>query len=93
MITIRNLSLLLLLAIGMSLPAAAQQTPTTDRDVTAEEYERMIQGMYNVEFRALAIDALELMRRHNIMQLIVVDEEGGYLGFVHLHDLVKEGLL
>ncbi|MEZ4988272.1 MAG: KpsF/GutQ family sugar-phosphate isomerase [Saprospiraceae bacterium] len=42
---------------------------------------------------ALAVEALEKMRSNSISQLIVVDEEGAYLGFVHLHDLVREGLI
>ncbi len=40
----------------------------------------------------LAVKALELMRRHSITQLIVVDENG-YQGIVHLHDLLREGLV
>lgn len=40
----------------------------------------------------LAIHALELMRKNDISQLIVVDEQNRFVGFVHLHDLVKEGL-
>lgn len=41
---------------------------------------------------ALAVDALALMRQHSITQLVVV-EAGKYLGMVHLHDLVREGLV
>ncbi|GAB4500454.1 MAG: KpsF/GutQ family sugar-phosphate isomerase [Saprospiraceae bacterium] len=41
---------------------------------------------------ALAVDALALMRQHSITQLVVL-EEGKYLGMVHLHDLVREGLV
>jgi len=41
----------------------------------------------------LAIKALETLRTHSISQLPVVDETGEYLGFVHLHDLVREGLV
>jgi arabinose-5-phosphate isomerase len=41
----------------------------------------------------LAVLALEQMREHSISQLIVVDEAGHYLGFVHLHDLIREGLI
>ena len=41
---------------------------------------------------ALAVNALEILRKHSITQLIV--EEGGkYLGMIHLHNLVKEGLI
>lgn len=45
-----------------------------------------------IEAEALAIDALELMRKNNISQLVVIDKNK-YVGIVHLHDLVKEGLL
>jgi arabinose-5-phosphate isomerase len=41
---------------------------------------------------ALAIDAMELMRTNNISQLIVTNEKQ-YLGVIHLHDLIKEGLI
>lgn len=40
----------------------------------------------------MAVDALQLMKEHNISQLIITDK-GKYVGFVHLHDLVKEGIL
>ncbi|HVE60509.1 MAG TPA: KpsF/GutQ family sugar-phosphate isomerase [Chitinophagaceae bacterium] len=40
----------------------------------------------------MAVNALDLMRKNEIMQLIVVDGEK-YLGVIHLHDLVKEGLI
>ena len=42
---------------------------------------------------ALAVKALEMMRQYSISQLIVVDESGQYLGFVHLHDLIREGIV
>jgi arabinose-5-phosphate isomerase len=40
----------------------------------------------------MAVNALDLMRTNEIMQLIVV-EGNKYLGVIHLHDLVKEGLI
>ncbi len=40
----------------------------------------------------MAVTALDMMRQNSITQLIVVDEEK-YVGVVHLHDLVKEGLI
>jgi arabinose-5-phosphate isomerase len=40
----------------------------------------------------MAVDALNLMKHHNISQLIITDK-GKYVGMVHLHDLVKEGIL
>ncbi len=40
----------------------------------------------------LAIDALDMLRRYDITQLVVINE-GNYMGILHLHDLVKEGLI
>jgi arabinose-5-phosphate isomerase len=40
----------------------------------------------------LAVNALDLMRTNNITQLIVADETE-YVGVIHLHDLIKEGLI
>ncbi|MCB0558219.1 MAG: CBS domain-containing protein, partial [Phaeodactylibacter sp.] len=37
--------------------------------------------------------ALQMMRQNSITQLIVVNEQGQYRGFVHLHDLIREGLI
>ncbi|GAB2674886.1 KpsF/GutQ family sugar-phosphate isomerase [Flavihumibacter cheonanensis] len=42
---------------------------------------------------AMAIEALDLLRKHDITQLVVVDTNQEYLGVLHLHDLIKEGLL
>ena len=41
---------------------------------------------------AMAIDALEVMETHGISQLLVEDD-GHYAGIVHLHDLIKEGII
>lgn len=41
----------------------------------------------------LAINALECLRQNDISQLIVVTETGEYKGMLHLHDLVREGIV
>jgi len=41
----------------------------------------------------LAIKAFEALRSRNISQLVVTGRAGEYLGFLHLHDLVREGLV
>lgn len=41
---------------------------------------------------AMAIDAMEVMESHGISQLLV-EENGNYTGVVHLHDLIKEGII
>ncbi|PRD48127.1 D-arabinose 5-phosphate isomerase [Sphingobacterium haloxyli] len=40
----------------------------------------------------LAADALHMMRRHNISQLLVT-QEGHYAGIIHIQDLLKEGII
>jgi arabinose-5-phosphate isomerase len=40
----------------------------------------------------MAVDALQMMKEFNITQL-VVEQNQEYFGFVHLHDLLKEGII
>ena len=40
----------------------------------------------------LAVEALDLLRKNEITQLAVT-KDGKYLGILHLHDLIKEGLI
>ncbi|HEV8285530.1 MAG TPA: KpsF/GutQ family sugar-phosphate isomerase [Chitinophagaceae bacterium] len=40
----------------------------------------------------LAVNALDMMRKHEITQILVV-KDGKYLGMIHLHDLLKEGFI
>ncbi|MDN3585320.1 KpsF/GutQ family sugar-phosphate isomerase [Pedobacter aquatilis] len=41
---------------------------------------------------ALAIDALNIIKKNNITQLIVL-EQNAYFGIIHLHDLINEGIV
>lgn len=41
---------------------------------------------------SLVVEALALMRRHNITQLPVLENDK-YIGVIHLHDILKEGIL
>ena len=52
----------------------------------------MSQNPKTIEGNALAVKALEIMRENSITQLLVA-ENGKYLGIVHLHDLIREGLI
>ncbi|WP_425428179.1 KpsF/GutQ family sugar-phosphate isomerase [Algibacter marinivivus] len=45
-----------------------------------------------IDGEAMAIDALEVMETNEISQLLV-EENGKYSGIVHLHDLIKEGII
>jgi arabinose-5-phosphate isomerase len=46
----------------------------------------------SIDINAMAVDAMELMETNDISQLIVLDDDK-YAGVVHLHDLIKEGIL
>ena len=45
-----------------------------------------------IEFDQLAINALDIMRKKNITQLVVT-KNNRYKGIVHLHDLLREGII
>ncbi|RIA10240.1 arabinose-5-phosphate isomerase [Flavobacteriaceae bacterium MAR_2010_72] len=41
---------------------------------------------------AMAVDAMEMMETNGISQLLV-EHNGNYAGVIHLHDLIKEGII
>jgi arabinose-5-phosphate isomerase len=45
-----------------------------------------------INFNEMAVTALSLMKNNNITQLLVL-EDNVYSGVVHLHDLLKEGII
>jgi arabinose-5-phosphate isomerase len=45
-----------------------------------------------VQESAMAIEALEKLETNSITQILVVDAKEKYVGVVHLHDLIKEGI-
>ncbi len=40
-----------------------------------------------------AVKALQMMRNNSITQLVVVDADGKYLGIIHIHDILREGIV
>ncbi len=46
----------------------------------------------SIQFDALAVDALAMIKANNITQLLVLKEKT-YFGIVHLHDLLNEGIV
>lgn len=40
----------------------------------------------------LAVDALEMMKKHHITNIFVVEKDNSYLGVIHIHDIIKEGI-
>ncbi|MDP4281230.1 MAG: KpsF/GutQ family sugar-phosphate isomerase [Bacteroidota bacterium] len=45
-----------------------------------------------IDSDTLAVKALEMMRKNNITQLLVTDK-GKYSGVIHLHDILREGII
>jgi arabinose-5-phosphate isomerase len=45
-----------------------------------------------IDSKSLAVNALEIMRNKDITQLIVTKDKK-YFGIIHLHDLIKEGII
>ena len=59
-------------------------------DMKAEEI--MSVNPKTVSGDTMAIEALNMMRQYSITQLIVL-EDGRYAGVIHLHDLLREGIV
>ncbi|MDR1006395.1 MAG: KpsF/GutQ family sugar-phosphate isomerase [Bacteroidales bacterium] len=53
----------------------------------------MCRNPKTILYSDLAANALDVMRSKSITQLLVVDEAKHYLGVIHLHDLVREGII
>jgi arabinose-5-phosphate isomerase len=45
-----------------------------------------------IEADALAVEALDVLRTHDISQLVITNGNQ-YAGFIHLHDLIREGII
>jgi arabinose-5-phosphate isomerase len=57
---------------------------------TAQEI--MSKNPKTIESSTLVVNALDIMRKNNITQLLVVDN-GRYSGVIHLHDILREGII
>jgi len=66
-------------------------TNTIDfNNITAKDI--MTKNPKTIKADAMAIDALQLMEENNISQLIVT-ENNQYIGIIHIHELIKEGII
>lgn len=63
---------------------------TKVNDIIAKDI--MTKNAKTIDEKMLAVDALFVMRENNITQLLVTKKDT-YLGIIHIHDLLKEGLL
>jgi arabinose-5-phosphate isomerase len=66
------------------------QEHTNYQELTAKDV--MTKDPKSINKDELVVDALNLMREKNITQLPVTDHDK-YMGVIHLHDILKEGIL
>ncbi|WP_343667370.1 KpsF/GutQ family sugar-phosphate isomerase [Chitinophaga sp.] len=66
-----------------------EKSMSTD-NVTASDI--MSRNPKTIQCDELAVNALELMRQHDITQLLVLEDKK-YIGIIHLHDLIREGII
>ncbi|MEO8934793.1 MAG: KpsF/GutQ family sugar-phosphate isomerase [Xanthomarina sp.] len=64
----------------------------TDNFTSLTAKDIMSKNPKTIDSNAMAVDAMELMDKYGISQLLV-EHKGKYAGVVHVHDLIKEGIL
>ena len=80
--------------LGIVTDGDLRRLLTSGEDLThVTAGEMATQSPKTVHKDTLAIKALTVLRQHSITQLPVLDDDGSYLGFLHLHDLVREGMV
>ena len=52
----------------------------------------MTRNPKTIHVKTLAVDALQMMKDHQITNIFVVDDEMRYKGVIHIHDIIKEGI-
>ncbi|WP_066219456.1 KpsF/GutQ family sugar-phosphate isomerase [Formosa haliotis] len=65
----------------------------TDNFINLKAKDIMGQSPKTINEDAMAIKALELMEKNDISQLLVCKDDNTYAGVVHIHDLIKEGII
>ena len=61
-------------------------TPKRAADIMNHNPKRILDTEY-------AVTALQMMRANSITQVVVVDHDDHYLGIVHIHDILREGII
>jgi arabinose-5-phosphate isomerase len=54
--------------------------------------EIMTKNPKTISVDEMAVNALQIMKQNSITQL-VVEQNGSFQGFIHIHDLIKEGII
>jgi len=53
----------------------------------------MSENPKTVDENMLAVEANEMMKKSKITSLVVLDEMGKFMGIIHLHDILREGIV
>ena len=79
--------------IGIITDGDLRRMLSETEDLSQQKAENiMSKNPVSITIDAMAIDAMELMETHEISQLLVTDQ-GNYAGVIHIHDLIKEGII
>ncbi|MEX2379688.1 MAG: CBS domain-containing protein, partial [Vicingaceae bacterium] len=80
-------------AIGVITDGDLRRMLSQDKDLTqVKAKDIMSESPKTITEDAMAVEAVKLMKNTNISQLLVVSADE-YVGVVHFHDLLKEGLI
>lgn len=79
--------------VGIITDGDLRRMLSETEDLSQQKAENiMSKNPVSITIDAMAIDAMELMETHEISQLLVTDQ-GNYAGVIHIHDLIKEGII
>ena len=79
--------------IGIITDGDLRRMLSETEDLSQQKAENiMSKNPVSITIDSMAIDAMELMETHEISQLLVTDQ-GNYAGVIHIHDLIKEGII
>jgi arabinose-5-phosphate isomerase len=79
---------------GVFTDGDLRRTLALDRDVLSEPIERFMSATpKTIHADRLAVDAAELMDRHKISSLLVIDGSGKLVGAINMRQLLQAGVL
>jgi arabinose-5-phosphate isomerase len=61
--------------------------------LSREAAEIMTRSPKTVRSGSLAVEALQIMEKYSITSLVIPDEERKPIGIIHLHDILKSGIV
>lgn len=79
--------------VGIITDGDLRRMLTKTNDIsTLKAKDIMTKNPKRIEAQSMAVKAMEVMNKHRISQLLV-EEKGSYKGVIHIHNLIKEGIL